>query len=53
VGIVEMQEANKAVRQSAVDEGYAIALDEALTMTIQRIRDFAPSLMSEKIKDSD
>ena len=53
VGIVEMQEANKAVRQSTVDEGYSIALDEALTMTIQRIRDFAPSLMSEKIKDSD
>ena len=49
--IVEIMEARKEVRQSAVDENYNIALDEALTMTLQRIKDFAPSLLSEKIKD--
>lgn len=51
--IVEIQEARKEVRQSAVDENYNIALDDALTMTLQRIKDFAPSLLSEKIKDSE
>ena len=49
--IVEIMEARKEVRQSAVDENYNIALDEALTMTLQLIKDFASSLLSEKIKD--
>lgn len=53
VWIVEVMEANKAVRQSSVDENYNIALDQALTMTLQRIKDFAPSLLSKTIKDSD
>lgn len=53
VGIVEIMEANKAVRQSAVDENYNIWLDEALTMTLARIKQFAPSLLSEKILDSE
>lgn len=53
VWIVEIMEANKAVRQSSVDENYNIWLDEALTMTLSRIKQFAPSLLSEKVLDSD
>lgn len=53
VGIVEIMEANKAVRQSAVDENYNIGLDNVLTMTLSRIKQFAPALLTEKIKDSD
>lgn len=53
VGIVEIMEANKAVRQSAVDENYNIGLDNVLTMTLSRIKQFAPALLIEKIKDSD
>jgi len=49
----EIREANKAVRQSAVDENYNIWLDEALTMTLSRIKQFAPSLLSEKVLDSE
>jgi hypothetical protein len=51
VGIVEMMEANKAVRHASVDENYEIGLDEALTMMLDRIKQFAPSLMSEKVKN--
>jgi len=51
VGIVEIMEANKAVRQSAVDENYNIGLDNVLTMMLSRIKQFAPALLSEKIKD--
>lgn len=49
----EIREANKAVRQSSVDENYNIWLDETLTMTLSRIQQFAPSLLSEKVLDSD
>ena len=53
VWIVEIMEANKAVRQASVDENYNIWLDEALTMTLSRIKQFAPSLLSEKVLDSE
>lgn len=46
VGIVEIMEANKLVRQSAVDENYNIWLDEALTQMLSRIQQYAPSLMA-------
>jgi len=49
VGIVEIMEANKIVRQSSVDENYNIWLDSALTMMLARIKQFAPALLSEKI----
>ena len=49
----EIREANKAVRQSSVDENYNIWLDEVLTMTLSRIKQFAPSLLSEKVLDSE
>lgn len=49
----EIREANKAVRQSSVDENYNIWLDNVLTMTLSRIKQFAPSLLSEKVLDSE
>ena len=51
VGIVEIMEANKAVRNRSVDENYNIWLDNILTMTLARIKQFAPSLLSEKIQE--
>lgn len=53
VWIVEIMEANKAVRQASVDENYNIWLDNVLTMTLSRIKQFAPSLLSDKIYDSE
>lgn len=53
VWIVEIMEARKSVRNRSVDENYNIWLDESLTMTLDRIKQFAPALLSEKIKDSD
>lgn len=53
VGIVEIMEANKSVRHRSVDENYNIALDEMLTMTLSRIKQFAPSLLCEKIIGTD
>ena len=55
LGQTEIKEANKMVRQSAVDEGYNLCLDGALTMTLARIKQFAPSLYmeSEDIKWED
>lgn len=53
VGIVEIMEANKAVRQSSIDEWYNICLDEALTMMLARVKQFAPALLSETIKWED
>ena len=50
--IVEINEANKAVRSWSIDENYDIWLDNALTMTLSRIKQFAPSLLAEKIYDS-
>lgn len=50
--IVEINEANKAVRSWSVDESYDIWLDNTLTMTLSRIKQFAPHLLSEKIYDS-
>lgn len=47
--IVEIMESNKAVRQASIDENYNIWLDSVLTMTLSRIKQFAPSLLSEKI----
>lgn len=45
-------EANKSIRNRSVDENYNIGIDEALTMMLDRIKQFAPSLLSKKIKDS-
>lgn len=52
LGIVEIQEANKAVRNASVDENYEIWLDGALTMMFARIKQFAPALEKEEILDS-
>lgn len=53
VGIVEIMEANKSVRNRSVDENYNIYLDAALTQMLSRIKQFAPSLLSEKIMSED
>lgn len=49
----ELIEANKAVRNSSVDENYNIGLDESLTMMLDRIKQFAPALLKETVKDSE
>ena len=41
LGQEELIEANKSVRNSSVDENYNIGLDEALTMMLDRIKQFA------------
>jgi len=51
--IVEINEANKAVRTGSVDESYELWLDNSLTMILSRIKQFAPHLLSEKIKDKE
>ncbi len=53
VWIVEIQEANKMVRNASVDENYEIWLDDALTMMFSRIHQFAPSLLKEEIMSDD
>ena len=53
VGIVEIMESNKSVRRRSVDENYNMGLDEALTMMLSRIKQFAPALYSKKIRNSD
>ena len=53
VGIVEMMEQNKAIRQTSVDSNYNTAFDDALTMMLQRIRQFARSVEAEIIKNAD
>ena len=53
VWVAEIMEANKAIRNRSLDENYNIWLDEALTMTLARIKQFAPSLLSEKVLDSE
>jgi len=53
VGIVEIMEANKSVRNRSVDEWYNIALDEALTMTLDIIKQFAPAVLKVEIKWED
>jgi len=53
VGIVEIQEANKAIRNKSVDENYNIGLDSILTMTLDRIKQYAPALLSEKVMSED
>ena len=50
VGIVEIMEANKSIRNRSVDEGYNIALDEVLTMTLDLIKRFAPAVLKVDIK---
>lgn len=45
-------ESNKSIRNRSVDENYNIGLDEALTMMLSRVKQFAPTLLAEKIKDS-
>lgn len=52
VGIVEIMESNKSVRRRSVDENYNMGLDDALTMTLARIKQFAPALLAKKVKDS-
>jgi len=49
----EILETNRAIRQSAVDENYNIWLDNILTMMLSRIKQFASSLLSEKVIDSE
>lgn len=51
LGQEELIEANKSVRNSSVDENYNIGLDEALTMMLDRIKQFAPALLKEEIKE--
>lgn len=53
LGQEELVEANKAVRNSSVDENYNIGLDEALTMMFDRIRSWAPALLKQEIKGKD
>lgn len=53
VGIVEIMEANKSVRNRSVDENYNIWLDWALTMMFSRVKQFAPALLMKKIKTED
>jgi hypothetical protein len=53
VGIVEIMEANKSVRNRSVDENYNICLDGTLTQTISRIKQFAPSLLAERKMSED
>lgn len=53
LGQEELVEANRSVRNSSVDENYNIGLDDALTMMLDRIKQFAPALLSEKIKGED
>ena len=53
LGQEELLEANKAVRNSSVDENYNIGLDEALTMMLDRIKQFAPALLKETVKGKD
>lgn len=53
VGIVEVMEANKSIRNRAVDENYNIGLDSILTMMLSRIRQFAPALLKEDVLDSE
>ena len=47
--IVEINEANKAVRSWSVDEAYEIGLDNTLTMCMSRIQQFVPSLLWKKL----
>ena len=53
LGQEELIEANKAIRNSSVDENYNIGLDEKLTMMLDRIKQFAPALLSRKEYGSD
>ena len=53
VGIVEIMESNKSVRNRSVDENYNIGIDEALTMMLSRVKQFAPSLLMKKIMSED
>jgi len=53
VGIVEIMEANKSVRNRSVDENYNICLDATLTQTLSRIKQFAPSLLAERKMSED
>lgn len=53
VGIVEIMEANKSVRNRSVDENYNICLDAMLTQMLSRIKQYAPTLLSEKVYGTD
>jgi len=53
VGIVEIMEANKSVRNRSVDENYNMFLDDAFTQMLSRIKQFAPALLSEKVMGED
>ena len=50
VGIKEIMEASKAVRNKSVDSNYNVWLDEALTMMLARIKQFAPALLGKKVE---
>ena len=50
--IVEINEANKAVRTWSIDESYEIWIDNTLTMTLARITQFS-SLLWEMKRDKD
>ena len=49
--IVEINEANKAVRTGSIDESYEIGIDNTLTMTLARITQFASLLWEVKTDD--
>jgi len=49
VGIVEMQEENKAIRHKSVDENWNIFLDNALTIMLSNIAQFVPTLLSRTV----
>jgi hypothetical protein len=53
LGQEEMIEANKAVRNASVDENLELGIDDALTMMLSRIKQFGPSLLSEKVYGKD
>lgn len=53
VGIVEIMESNKSVRNRSVDENYNVCLDAMLTQMLDHIKIYAPSLLSEKIYGED
>ena len=47
VGILEMMEENKAIRHKSVDSNRSLFLDRTLTMMLNNIAQFVPSLLSK------
>jgi hypothetical protein len=53
LGQQEILEGNRAIRKASVDENTEIGLDDALTMMLSRIKQFAPALLATKIPGED